>query len=256
MEEVALLKRTLVGPAGPIAVTERPGAAGLRAGTPIVLIHGIQGSAVAWRSVMRTMNPELRLVAPDLRGRGDSVTPERTEAYRLEEFAADLAAVVTDLGVPVILAGWSMGVLVALTYVREYGCGAAVGLVLIGGTAYPRPDCRWFEGDTVEAIGAEADARASALGLAESAAPIAVAGSWLSVREADLRDLLPGIRLPTLVLHGSHDDQCPASHAEYMGKVIPEAQLEILPEAGHGLPAEAPNFLADRIAATHQRWRL
>lgn len=255
MDALKLQERTIAGPAGPIAVTERPGGNGHTAGTPIVLIHGIQGCAAAWRPVMRSISPEVRLIAPDLRGRGDSVTPREASAYRLEDFAADLAAVVSDVGVPVILAGWSMGVLVALTYLRDYGCGAPVGLVLIGGTACPRLDCHWFEGDTVEAIGAEAEARARALGLAESAAPIAVAGSWLSAREADLRHLLPGIRLPTLVLHGSEDDQCPVAHAEYMARTVPGAQLDILQEGGHGLPAQAPDFLADRITAMHRRRR-
>jgi pimeloyl-ACP methyl ester carboxylesterase len=252
---ITLQTRAVAGKDGALAVHERSGTNGRRAGTPVLLLHGIQGSAGAWRQVMQATDRELRLVAPDLRGRGGSVTPDQASAYRLEAFAADLDAVVADLGVPVILAGWSMGVLVTLTYLRDYGCGAVAGLVLIGGTCCPRPECRWFEGDTVEAIASEASARARLLGLTETAAPVAVAGSWLSAREADFREFLPRIHLPTVVLHGGRDDQCPVTHAEFMARAIPGARLDILPEAGHGLPAEAPGFLAERITAAHRRWR-
>lgn len=44
---------------------------------------------------------------------------------------------------------------------------------------------------------------------------------------------LPKVRIPTLILHGEHDELIPVAHAKKLGALKPEAGLVILPEAGH-----------------------
>lgn len=231
----------------------------LSVGTPapgrptLVLLHGIQGSASAWRPLLERLPPEIHAVAPNLRGRAGSHTPDRLEDYGLDGFAADAAAYTDNLAEPFVLAGWSMGVLVGLEYVARHGCGRLRGLVLIGGTPHPGSECRWFAGETPERIAEEAARRAEALRLTETATPFAVAGSWLAVRRADHRGTLAAVSVPALVVHGADDDQCPLPHGRALAEGIGGAALEVWDECGHNPMAHDPQRLADALSAFIRR---
>lgn len=142
--------------------------------------------------------------------------------------------------------------LVALTHAHRYGLGRVRGLALVGGTACPGQECRWFQGETAATIASEAEARARALDLTECADPVAVAGAWLATRDADLRPVLPDITAPTLILHGTDDDQCPLSHGRLLAANIPNARIEALQGGGHQLPSQASTFVAEHLAGLYR----
>lgn len=224
------------------------------AGKPaLVLLHGIQGSASAWRAVMERLADEVHVLAPNLRGRGGSHTPDRLEDYTPAGFAADVAAFAAAIDGPFALVGWSMGVLVALGYVATYGTGRLAALGLVGGSAHPGGECPWFRGETPDAIAEEAAARAKALNLTETATPFAVAGSWLAARKADHRATLARVDVPTLVLHGTDDDQCPPSHGRLIADGIAGAELAVWPGCGHNPMAHDPAGVAAALAALARR---
>ncbi|NLJ48676.1 MAG: alpha/beta fold hydrolase, partial [Candidatus Atribacteria bacterium] len=58
--------------------------------------------------------------------------------------------------------------------------------------------------------------------------------------EADLRDALPRIQIPTLLLYGELDQRSPLQVANDLLKLIPHAKLAIIPQAGHLANVEAP----------------
>jgi len=61
-------------------------------------------------------------------------------------------------------------------------------------------------------------------------------------KEIDVRHVLPAVRVPTLILHGSEDTIVPLEVARYMASQIPAARLVEIPGAGHlafGKPALA-----------------
>ncbi|RMC35706.1 alpha/beta fold hydrolase [Paracoccus alkanivorans] len=217
----------------------------------LLMIHGIQGTASVWVPVMQPLASERHVLAPHLRGRAGSFSPDDPAAYSMAAFAGDLHAVLCAVRGPVVLVGWSMGCLVALEYLRTYGTGGLIGLALISGSPYLMAtggnDATWFSGDTYGAVMASAAARAERLQLSETATDIAVAGSWMDARNADYRDDLGAIDLPVLVLHGAEDPECPVSHARMMAEAIPEAQLEIWNGCGHVPMAYAPERLAAEL---------
>ena len=220
------------------------------AGHPtLVLLHGIQGSASAWTPLMERLPPSIHALAPNLRGRAGSYAPDRLEAYGLDGFAADVAAYTAGIAGPFVLAGWSMGVLVSLEYVARHGCDRLGGLVLIGGTAHPGTGCHWFAGETPERIAEEAAHRAEMLRLTETATPFAVAGSWMAARRADHRGTLAAVSVPTLVVHGAADDQCPLPHGRAIADGIAGAELQVWEGCGHNPMAHDPQRLADALAA-------
>jgi non-heme chloroperoxidase len=103
-------------------------------GPPILFIHGLSQSWLAWD---RQFNSELaanyRLVALDLRGHGLSDKPK--EGYGDSQlWADDVQAVLKALSLDhPILCGWSYGPLVILDYLRHYGETDIRGVNFIGG---------------------------------------------------------------------------------------------------------------------------
>lgn len=239
--------RLLATEEGPIEVVERfADAAGHGS---FVLLHGIQGTASAWAGVADHLAPfsgsGRTVLMPNLRGRGRSLSPGSVDRYTLAHFARDLDAVIAAAPPPVTLVGWSMGVLVALAWLDAHDSGRLDRLVLTSGTPYPGTEAVWFQGMDEAAIAREAEERAERLHLAAAATTTAVAGAWLSVRAADLRPVLPKIELPTLVIHGGNDDQCPPDHAYQLAEGIAGARLEMWRGCGHNPMAfDAPRFAA------------
>jgi pimeloyl-ACP methyl ester carboxylesterase len=63
----------------------------------------------------------------------------------------------------------------------------------------------------------------------------------------ELRNLLPTVTAPTLVITGSQDTLTPLGDAEELAELIPNSQLYVLRRAAHGLMAEAPNAFNDVV---------
>ncbi len=234
----------IAGPAGQLTGLSTADA-GIDA-MPMVLLHGIQGSAKAWTEVLKHLPNRIPALAPNLRGRGGSVAPNDPVAYTVDFFADDLAAVLDALERPCLLVGWSMGVLVSLAYLRRYGQNRLGALVMVSGTSQGNK-CHWFSGENAEEIAQEAELRASHMALKESAVPVAAAGAWLSVKNTDFRSVLPGVKVPTLVIHGSADDQCPLSHGQLIADTIPDAKLALLDGGVHNIPAQDPAWVAGHL---------
>lgn len=56
----------------------------------------------------------------------------------------------------------------------------------------------------------------------------------------DLRDALPGIRIPTLLVYGAQDTRAPLAVAHHLRSAIAGSRLVVLPNAGHLCTLEAP----------------
>ncbi|MFI5929419.1 alpha/beta fold hydrolase [Micromonospora sp. NPDC051543] len=65
-------------------------------GTPVLLVHGNCSSSLFWEPLIRRLPPTLRVVAPDLRGFGDSATAGVDATRGLRDFADDVAALLDD----------------------------------------------------------------------------------------------------------------------------------------------------------------
>lgn len=68
-------------------------------------------------------------------------------------------------------------------------------------------------------------------------------------RRPDQQRLLRGFRLPTLLLSGAHDRECPPDRAEVAAALMRGARLAILPEAGHHAPLDAPGAVLAELYA-------
>jgi pimeloyl-ACP methyl ester carboxylesterase len=60
---------------------------------------------------------------------------------------------------------------------------------------------------------------------------------------------LAQVKSPVLLVHGARDALIPPSHAQALQRVAPQAELLILPEAGHGDVHQVPLYLDTLMAA-------
>ncbi len=99
-------------------------------GETIVALHGITASHLAWQLVAERM-PGVRIIAPDLRGRGRS--NGLPGPYGMDRHADDVAAIIDALGLSLpLVVGHSMGAFVAVQTARRHATRIG-GLVLIDG---------------------------------------------------------------------------------------------------------------------------
>jgi pimeloyl-ACP methyl ester carboxylesterase len=173
----------------------------------------------------------------------------------MSRFADDIHALLQHLDTgPVILAGHSMGGYVALAYANAYPKSLR-GLLLVGTKAGtdsseaaaarhataekvrlngPSEVIAAMAPKMLSAGNADEAMAASVRDLMKDASTEGVIGALLGMAErADETDRLELIRVPTLVITGTEDVIIPPSESEAMAKSIPEAQLVLIPEAGH-----------------------
>jgi pimeloyl-ACP methyl ester carboxylesterase len=115
-------------PGGVLAVENVTAGIGSRG--PVLAVHGISSQRKLW-NWLRAARPGLSLIAPDLRGRGDSVGVTGTSS--VARHAADLVAVLDHLGLDAVpVCGMSMGGFVAVELATTYP-DRVTSLVLVDG---------------------------------------------------------------------------------------------------------------------------
>ncbi len=106
-------------------------------GPTIVGLHGITGSHKVWAGVAEAM-PEVRIIAPDLRGRGAS--SELPGPWGMTRHAVDVIAVIDAFGLgSVALMGHSMGGFVANVTAQQHPDRVSGVLLIDGGLTLPLP---------------------------------------------------------------------------------------------------------------------
>lgn len=228
-------------------------------GRPILFIHGFSQCWLTWsRQMSSDLAKDHRLVAMDMRGHGLSEKPR--DAYGESKlWAEDVNAVVESLGLEqLILCGWSYGPLVILDYLRHFGEDAVSGIHLVGGITKLGSD-EALSVLTPEFLGLvpdllSTDAEQSVRGLEsllrmcfvhEPSEPdlYLMLGYNVSVpsyvrqglfsRSFDNDDLLPKIRKPVLITHGTDEAIVKLAAVDLHKAGMPHAQIQMMPNAGH-----------------------
>ena len=86
----------------------------------------------------------------------------------------------------------------------------------------------------------------AAMRMSETPAEVYYA-DFLACQNFDLTMRLPEIRCPVMVICGADDKMTPQVQAQFLVAHLPNAQLEILPEAGHMVMLEQPHAVAERL---------
>jgi pimeloyl-ACP methyl ester carboxylesterase len=239
-------------------------------GPLIVLLHGFVGNSQEWRGQIDELSDAFTVVAWDAPGSGQSSDPP--ESFRMAEYADSLAGFVDalDLGRPHVI-GLSFGGALALELYRRHP-GIPVTLVLASAYAgWTGSLPREVVDQRLEVTLAAADlppaefVRALIPTMLSEAAPLEAVDILAAIMsefhpggfrtmaralaEANLRDVLPRVDVPTLLLYGDKDVRAPLSVAEDLLTAIPSSTLVVMEGVGHMSNVEAPErFMAEARA--------
>ena len=239
-------------------------------GPTVLLVHGWLGNRSFWERQVTALRDRFTVVTVDLRGHGES-SPPRT-GYTIGGMAADMEQLVRAIGAQkVAVVGWSMGGMIAQELVRRLG-DRATALVLVGTTAGAIADPKNPHGNPALAeelrkavgedfrqfvrtfaaqlfkLGTASPLLAWATGQMQRTPPHVAQACLDGVLEADLRDKLAALKLPTLVIHGRAEALFPLGMAEELKKGISGAQLTIFEESGHSPHLEEPERFNEVVA--------
>jgi 3-oxoadipate enol-lactonase len=236
----------------------------------VVLLHGFPLSREMWREQLTGLGSIYRVIAPDLRGHGDSPAPEGV--YTMDEMADDVVELLDTLHITerVVLGGMSMGGYVALSLVARYPERIRALLLMDTRAGADSPEAaanRETSAQSVLSAGSSAPVVGAMvpklfakmtleqrpervepmMTIMEKTSPRGIAGALRGMAaRPDRRGELPGIKIPTLVLVGEQDVITPPAEAKAMAEAIPGARLEVIPDAGHMAAYE--NFSAANAA--------
>ena len=233
--------------------------AGKPTGRPILFIHGFSQCSLAWaRQLTSDLADDHRLVAMDIRGHGLSDKPR--EGYENSQlWADDVNGVITTLELDhPILCGWSYGPLPIFDYIRYYGEDGIGGVQIVGGISKLGSDeaasvitpefLSLLPGffstraeDSVRSL--ESLLRLCFLKAPSSEELYLMLGYNVIVppyvrqalfsRSVDNDDILPKMRKPVLITRGTADSVVKSAVVDQHKGLIPHAQIQLMPHAGH-----------------------
>jgi 3-oxoadipate enol-lactonase len=244
-----------------------------------VLSHGVTLSVRTWFHQLEELPKEgFRTIAFDHRGHGQSVLGE--EGHTLENLGKDVKTLLEALDLHnAVLVGHSMGGVAVQVFATQYPEIAAervAGIVLLSTLAYTAfgsrstrtkarlekmtnrmPDSTWLwdrknVGFLAARIGFGKNPKPSHVELTRRMLHDCPPETRLMAPRVlvglDLRADLPNIRIPTLVVGGTHDVLTPPFEARQIANLIPGARLELLDGGGHMLMMERTEELDQLIA--------
>ena len=246
-------------------------------GPPLLLVHGAAEDGRAWRPQLKALGDEFTTVAWDEPGAGHS--SDLPAGFGLADYASCLAALIEALALgPAHVGGLSWGGTVAQELYRHHP-GLVATLILADTYAgwhgsLPEEEVRARVAGVRQMLAAPAeefdptlpglfagDPPAEFVPLLEEIAaavnPESLKTQLPVMAEADQRDLLPRIAVPTLLIWGELDARSPLSVARQFERAIPDTKLVVVPGAGHLSNLEQPeqfNEAVREFCRAHQRF--
>jgi 3-oxoadipate enol-lactonase len=237
------------------------------AGAPVVLLgHSLGTNAGMWDGQVPSLAQRYRVVRYDHRGQGRSPVPPGP--YEIADLAGDVLALMDELGIErAHHCGLSIGAMVGM-WLGVHAPERVDRLVLLCTSAHHAPASAWAQraaavlaagstepvADTVvdrwltpAFAAAHPAVRADLRALLVASPPDGYAACCGAIERMDLRDDLPRMAAPTLVVAGAADPATPPEHQELIAGRIPGARLELLADAAHLATAEQPEAVTRLI---------
>ena len=222
----------------------------------IMFVHGFAGVLESWEFQINYFARGYRVIAPDLRGHGQSDAPYT--AYTMSEMVADLEAIATHLELPsFVLAAHSFGGSIAVEYANAHPERLEKLILIATAGEYPLPKAA----NLLFRI------------------PAAFFRPWWPYRprwDAEIHvlkrmmgnnmrhwqgwSLLRNITTPTLIITGERDNYFPRYVFDDVGKTVPHAEIYDIGSAKHKVQLErhsAVNRVIERFLGDEKQksWR-
>ena len=240
-------------------------------GPALLFIPGLSMPAWIWKKQLDYFGERYRVVAMDPRSQGDST--QTNEGLYPSGRAEDIKAIVDQLHLkPVVLIGWSIAVSEIIAYLDQHGSENVAAIVLVDGFAglemgsplFLQLRNYWFEfqknrnSNSKIFIGGmfnqpQTEEFLKKLSLDSRRMPT---NTWMTLAYnfilLDQRSKLPSIKIPVLIVTINAPWQ---EEIKAMQKLIPHAELSVIPEAGHAVFVDQPerfNYVVEKFLETTQ----
>jgi 3-oxoadipate enol-lactonase len=227
----------------------------------VTMSHSLGCNLAMWDEQARALKQRYRVLCFDTRGHGQTSAP--TGAYTLEQLAADLYGLLTELGIAQThFVGLSMGGMIGQVFALRYP-DMVRSLALCDTTSRVPPDSwpTWEERiRTVHANGMEAlveptiegwftapfrqqrhDVTDKVRAMLRSTPPQGYIGCCQAIPKMNTTDRLGEIRCPAMVIVGEEDPRTPVAAARTMHEALPSSELIVLKSASHLSHMEQPD---------------
>jgi pimeloyl-ACP methyl ester carboxylesterase len=227
-------------------------------GPPLLLTHGYSSTSAMWQGQIEALSKHHKLIIWDMRGHGQSDYPADPGAYSEALTVADMAALLDEVGATsAIIGGLSLGGYMSLAFYLAHPQRVRALLIIDTGPGFKKDDARqaWnkrahetgerFEREGLAALKSASRERSEvshrdASGLARAAR------GMLTQRDARVIELLPDVKVPSLIVVGADDTPFLAA-SDYMAAKIPAAQKVVIPAAGHTVNIDQPQAFNDAV---------
>lgn len=246
-------------------------------GLPVVLIHGFPLCRRMWQPQIAALSDAgFRVICPDLPGFGE--TPISNGAVSIGTYADEIIALLDQLGIEkAVIGGMSMGGYVLLNLLERYPDRVLGAMLLV--TRAAADDAAGKEKRTLLAGQVCAGNR---LVVPETFAEVLFAQDtplknpalvdevrqWMESTSAEgtaagllaMRDRedsvaqLSRFALPALVVGAEHDHAVPLEHSRTLVEGLPDAELQVIPGAGHMANLEQPELFNAALLAFLDRF--
>lgn len=244
-------------------------------GDPLLLIMGFGLPGAAWMPWLSLM-PGFQCIYFDNRGTGESDRPEGGP-YTVAEMAEDASGLLTALGIASAdVFGISMGGMIAMELALRHplqvkklvlGCTTAGGPTakvappevmqqMLAAHAMMASDMAQAV-ETImpllyppEFIAAHPELKQMAMlaaGTMTATPPETIERTAAGLQSFDAYDRLDRIKCPVLIMHGDRDVVVPPENAEIIHSRLPQAEVVMIPDAGHAFQAANPPGIHQRI---------
>jgi len=236
---------------------------------PVVLLHGLGGSGKSWGPQAEMFARDHFVVLPDQRGAGQSSHPD--SGYTMAQLAADTAALLRslDLG-PAHVIGTSTGGAIAQVLALDHA--ALVRSVTLASSFARADDFMQREFALRRKLTVESDPQTVyscyalfLFGFRFSRDNPAKVQAWVDhvaslpierevsakridmIMAHDARARLGSLQQPTFVICGELDACATLPHSEELARLIPGAELSVVPGGGHFIHTEQPEEFYGRV---------
>jgi len=227
-------------------------------GPALLLTHGYSSTSAMWTGQIDALAKRHTLVLWDMRGHGQSDYPNDPSAYSEDLTVGDMAALLDHVGAErAIVGGLSLGGYMSLAFYRAHPERVRALLIIDTGPGFKKDDARaaWnkrahdtgdrFEREGLAALKNASRERSSVSHRDANGLALAARG-MLTQRDARVIELLPHIKVPSLVVVGADDTPFLAA-SDYMAAKIPGAQKVVIPKAGHAVNIDQPKAFIEAV---------
>lgn len=223
-------------------------------GIPVLLLHGWGSSFDVYKGIMASLKDRCRLVAVNFPGCGQSETMK--EPWCLEDYCDFCLEFMEKLNLKdPILIGHSHGGRVVLKMTAEKMVSPPKIVLLDSAGLIPKKTfkqkCRAKSFKAIKRVLTLPVIKNYSEGLLQkarnhygsadyNAAPEVLRKTLVSLVNTDIRDILPNISCPSLLIWGDKDTATPLEDAKTIESLIPDAGLCILESTGHYSFCEKP----------------